>query len=87
MDEEARTCKVRDDCSPLSVVLLCGISNMVRHFDLGDAEKQFAGLILTIKQHFPKAKVLFYLFCSLSIIVYRPLLYSLKMKFPKTFLK
>ncbi len=55
-------CKVKDDSSPLSVVLLCGTNDMARNFVLGDAEKQFPGLILTTKQHFPEAKVLYYLF-------------------------
>ena len=68
-----RACKVKDDCSPVSLVLLCGTNDMARHFVLGDAEKQFAGLILTTKQRFPEAKVLYYLFCPLSIILCGPL--------------
>ncbi len=79
-----RACKVKVDYSSLSAVLLCSTNDMARHFVSGDAEKQFAGLILTTKQRFPEAKVLLYLFCPLSIILCGPL--QFKMKFPNTFL-
>ena len=54
---EIDDCKIAEECQPKVVVLLCGTNDMSRHFRLDEAERQFAGMLLTAKERFQSAKV------------------------------